>query len=82
MPYIVWSHSTFEIVMFFLHNIAIIRRWGELVVTYPWPTIVSSLLVCAILSSGLILYRVETDQAVLWTPSDSPVSRVTRFDDV
>ena len=49
-------------------------RWGKLVTSWPKVTILSSLVICAIFTSGMVNWYQEMDQEVLWTPFNSPVT--------
>ena len=50
-----------------------------MVVSRPWLVILVSLVVCAGLSGGLLLWRQELDQELLWTPYGSEVAHSSSF---
>ena len=57
----------------FIYLIYNAHRWGKLVTSWPKVSILSSLLMSGIFTSGMINWYQEMDQEVLWTPYNSPV---------
>eukprot|EP00095_Tigriopus_kingsejongensis_P006955 maker-scaffold406_size180810-snap-gene-0.19 protein:Tk06955 transcript:maker-scaffold406_size180810-snap-gene-0.19-mRNA-1 annotation:"hypothetical protein TRIADDRAFT_52362" len=47
-------------------------RLGYLIGSHPWKTIIASLLLCAVCSSGMSVWLTVTDDELLWTPYGSP----------
>lgn len=59
-----------NIYVFELKNICVFR-FGKLIGSRPWTTILTSLVVCLVCSTGNIFFQSDTDVEKTWTPYGS-----------